>query len=41
MKTANFNKRFIKIIKREYYEQIIKEFEAITSSGAEYLRRVI
>lgn len=37
----NENKRFIKIIKNEYYQQIQKEFEAITNSGADYLRRVI
>lgn len=37
----NENKRFIKIIKKEYYERIQDEFNILTGSGATFLRRVI
>ena len=37
----NESRRFIKIIKKEYYEQIQNEFNALTGAGASFLRRVV
>lgn len=37
----NESRRFIKIIKKEYYERIQDEFNILTGSGATFLRRVI
>jgi hypothetical protein len=36
----NDSRRFIKIIKKEYYDQIIKEFDNLTSFNPPYIRRV-
>jgi hypothetical protein len=37
----NESRRFIKIIKRDYYDRIQEEFNSLTGSGASFLRRVI
>lgn len=37
----NENKRFIKIIKKEYYDRIMNEFNMLTDSAASYERRVV
>lgn len=37
----NEQKRFIKIIKKEYYDQIQDEFTQITGSASSFLRRVV